>query len=246
MNRIFEASDICYSYDDDTAALDGLSFILGEAEKLGVVGANGSGKSTLLYHLIGCLSPDSGEIKYKGASIVGSGGMKQQLRRETGFLFQNPDDQLFLPTVGEDAAFAPRNLRMPVDDIERNVTRALETVGISAIRNRSPWKLSGGEKTLAALAGLLAAEPQTLLLDEPTSGLDPASRENIVGILKELPCSMVIATHDLDMVLDICDRVVILNKGKIFGESALPGLLADNGFMMSCGLRLPLTIRARA
>lgn len=246
MNRIFEVSDICYSYDDGTAVLDRLSVVLDESEKLGVVGANGSGKSTLLFHLIGCLSPDSGEIRYKGASIAGGKGMKQQLRRETGFLFQNPDDQLFLTTVGEDVAFGPRNLGMTEGDIERNVGRALETVGISSLRNRSPWKLSGGEKTLAALAGLLAAEPQTLLLDEPTSGLDPASRENIIGILKGLPCSMVVATHDLDMVLDVCDRVVILNKGRVFGESALPGLLADDDFMASCGLRLPLTIRARA
>lgn len=244
LNEIYAAANICYAYGDGTPALDMLSISLGKSEKLGLVGANGSGKSTLLYHLIGCLSPDSGELRYKGKEIGRDRGVVDRIRRETGFLFQNPEDQLFLPTVGEDAAFGPRNLGMSPEDADRSAERALEAVGIAAIRDRSPWKLSGGEKALAALAGLLACGPETLLLDEPTAGLDPAARENIIAILGELPCSMVIATHDLDMVLDICDRVVVLDRGKVVGESGLPGLLADEAFLISCGLRLPLTLRA--
>lgn len=244
MSKIYEISNICYAYDDGTAALDGLSLSLGKSEKLGLVGANGSGKSTLLFHLIGCLRPDSGELKYKGESVAGNSAAVNRLRRETGFLFQDPDDQLFLATVGEDVAFGPRNQGMTPEQIDRSVIRALETVGISAIKERSPWKLSGGERALAALAGLLACEPETLLLDEPTSGLDPAARENIIAVLKELPCAMVIATHDLDLVLDVCDKVVVLDKGKVFGESGLPGLLADDAFLRSCGLRLPFTLRS--
>lgn len=235
---------MCYAYDDGTPALDKLSISLAKSRKLGLVGANGSGKSTLLYHFVGCLSPDAGELRYKGEAVGHDRGLVDRIRRETGFLFQNPEDQLFLTTVGEDVAFGPRNLGMTPEDTERSVERALEAVGISGLRDRPPWKLSGGEKALAALAGLLACEPETLLLDEPTAGLDPAARENIIAILKELPCSMVIATHDLDMVLDVCDRVVVLNRGKIVGESGLPGLLADETFLISCGLRLPLTLRA--
>lgn len=244
LNGIYEALNICYAYDDGTPALDNLSISLGKSEKLGLVGANGSGKSTLLYHLIGCLNPDAGELRYKGKGLGHDRGIVERMRHETGFLFQDPEDQLFLTTVGEDVAFGPRNLGMTPENTERRVSRALELAGISAIRDRSPWKLSGGEKTLAALAGLLACEPETLLLDEPTAGLDPAARENIIAILRGLPCAMVIATHDLDMVLDLCDRVVVLSKGKVVGESGLPGLLADRAFLMSCGLRLPLTLRA--
>lgn len=237
---------MCYAYDDGTSALKGLSISLDSSEKLGLVGANGSGKSTLLYHLIGCLRPDSGELRYKGRPLAGDSIAVNRLRRETGFLFQDPQDQLFLTTVGEDVAFGPRNLGRSEEDIRGNVSRALEAVGISAIRDRSPWKLSGGEKTLAALAGLLACEPETLLLDEPTSGLDPAARDNLIAILKSLPCAMVIATHDLDMVLEVCDRVVILNAGEVVGESTLPGLLADEVFLVGCGMRLPLTLRSAA
>lgn len=242
MNQIYEISNICYAYDDGTSALNGLSISLDRFERLGLVGANGSGKSTLLFHLIGCLSPDSGELRYKGRPFAGDRAAVNRLRRETGFLFQDPQDQLFLTTVGEDVAFGPRNQGRSEGEISRNVDRALEAIGISAIRDRSPWKLSGGERTLAALAGLLACEPEALLLDEPTSGLDPVARENLIAILKSLPCAMVIATHDLDMVLEVCDRVAILSAGRVVGESSVPGLLADEEFLVSCGMRLPLTL----
>lgn len=241
MSKIFEVSDIGYAYEDGTRALSGLSMSLNKDEKLAVVGANGSGKSTLLFHLIGCLSPDFGVLKYKDNLVTRD--TKYRLRREVGFLFQNPDDQLFLTTIGEDVAFGLKNSGMAAADIESNVKLALEVVGIASLRNRSPWRLSGGEKTLAALAGLLALKPETLLLDEPVSGLDPAARENIINILKALSCSLVVATHDLDMVLEVCDRVILLKEGKVFGESGVPGLLADRDFMVNCGLRLPLTLR---
>lgn len=244
LNEIYEAANICYAYDDGAPALDKLSISLGKSEKLGLVGANGSGKSTLLYHLIGCLRPVAGELRYKGKAVGRDRAVVDRIRRETGFLFQNPEDQLFLTTVGEDVAFGPKNLGMTPEDTDASVNRALGAVGIVAARDRPPWKLSGGEKALAALAGLLACGPETLLLDEPTAGLDPAARENIIAILKDLPCSMVIATHDLDMVLETCDRVVVLDRGRVVGESVLPGLLADEVFLIGCGLRLPLTLRA--
>lgn len=241
MSKVFEVSDIGYAYEDGTMALRGLSMSLDKAEKLAVVGANGSGKSTLLFHLIGCIVPDHGELKYKSSLVTRD--IRHKLRLETGFLFQNPDDQLFLTTVGEDVSFGLKNVGMTAADIEKNVELALEVVGITSLRNRSPWRLSGGEKTLAALAGLLALRPETLLLDEPASGLDPAARENLIDILKTLSCSLVVATHDLDLVLEVCDRVIILREGKVFGESGVPGLLANRDFMVNCGLRLPLTLR---
>lgn len=241
MSPIFEVFNIGYTYNNGPKALSCLSMSLGESEKLAVVGANGSGKSTLLFHLIGCLAPDFGEMKYRGKNVTRE--VKKKLRRDVGFLFQNPDDQLFLTTVWEDVAFGPKNAGLGAADIDKNVASALEVVGISAVSGRSPWKLSGGEKTLAALAGLLATQPGALLLDEPTSSLDPAARENVIGILKKLTCSMVIATHDLDLVLEVCDRVIFLLEGKVAGESGIPGLLIDKGFMENCGLRLPLSFR---
>lgn len=178
MGDIFDVSDIHYAYDGVHKALNGLSMRLSKDEKLGVVGANGSGKSTLLFHLIACLTPKSGELRYKGAPVAPA--TRKKLRREVGFLFQNPEDQLFLPTVGEDVAFAPRNAGMAPQEIEKSVAAALSAAGICGLRDRSPWALSGGEKTLAALAGVLALSPETLLLDEPSSGLDPAARENLI------------------------------------------------------------------
>lgn len=242
--KVFEIDNICYSYADGTNALSNLSFSVEEGEVLGVIGANGSGKSTLLMHLMGCLSPSSGQIFYNGELLTK--GLRRKLRAECGLLFQNPEDQLFLPTVREDAAFGPRNFGCSEDEVTERVNEALTSTGIESLCDKAPWKLSGGEKTLAALAGLFAMRPQVLLLDEPTAGLDPRSRTALIDIIKQISYSVIIATHDLDMVLDTCDRVIILNGGTVAGESYIPGFLTDGLFMERCGLELPLTVRGSA
>ncbi len=239
--KVFETINLCYSYADGTHALNNLSFALEEGEVLGIVGANGSGKSTLLMHLIGCLPQSSGKILYKGELM--SKDVRWKMRSNTGLLFQNPEDQLFLPTVWEDAAFGPRNLGYTEDEVRERVNKALHDTGMFPLRNKAPWKLSGGEKTLAALTGLFAMGPDTLLLDEPTAGLDPQSRRNLINIIKNVPCSVIIATHDLDMVLDTCDRSIILKDGAVAEESDIPGVLIDKVFMEQCGLELPLSCK---
>lgn len=237
-NFIFRTYNINCRYADGTHALRNFSFSLMSDEKLALVGANGSGKSTLLLHLMGCMEPVSGRIEYKGEAMGKE--MYPKLRRETGMLFQNPEDQLIMTRVWDDVAFGPRNMGLTEDEVRTRVTESLERTGISHLAAREPWKLSGGEKSLVALAGILAMNPSAILLDEPTSGLDPCSRRKLIGIIRELDCSVLIATHDLDMVVDVCNRVLVLDRGTAAAESPVPGVLYDRDIMMSHSLELPL------
>lgn len=241
--KVFEIENICYSYPDGTKALNDLSFSVYEGEILGIAGANGSGKSTLLMLMMGCLSPLHGKIIYEGEKL--SKEKLMIMRRVTGVLFQDPDDQLFLPTVWEDVAFGPRNLGLSEEEVASRVNSALSDTGIEALADKAPWKLSGGEKTLAALAGLFAMRPKTLLLDEPTSGLDPKSRRELINIIGRTKITAVIATHDLDMVMDVCQRVVIMKNGTIESDGKVPGVLTNRKFMASCGLEIPLSLTSR-
>ena len=241
--KVFEIENICYSYPDGTKALKDLSFSVYEGEILGIAGANGSGKSTLLMLMMGCLSPLDGKIIYDGDRLCKE--KLRAMRRETGLLFQDPDDQLFLPTVWEDVAFGPRNLGLSEEEVASRVRSALRDTGIDALSEKAPWKLSGGEKTLAALAGLFAMKPRTLLLDEPTSGLDPKSRRDLINIMDRTEITAVIATHDLDMVMDVCQRLIIMKNGTIVSDGDVPGVLTDRKFMASCGLEIPLSLMSR-
>ena len=241
--KVFEIENICYSYPDGTKALKDLSFSVNEGEVLGIAGANGSGKSTLLMLMMGCLTPLAGKIIYDGDRL--SKERLRGMRRETGLLFQDPDDQLFLPTVWEDVAFGPRNLGLAEEEVASRVRSALRDTGTEPLAERAPWKLSGGEKTLAALAGLFAMRPKTLLLDEPTSGLDPKSRRELIKIIAGTKITAVIATHDLDMVMDVCHRVIIMKNGTIESDGEVPGVLTDRKFMESCGLEIPLSLTSR-
>ncbi len=236
---IFKTYSINCRYSDGTHALKDFSFSLKCGEKLALVGANGSGKSTLLLHLMGCIKPVSGVIEYRGEVL--SKKLYPRLRRETGMLFQNPDDQLIMTKVWDDVAFGPRNLGLDEAEVKYRVDAALKRIGISHLAEREPWKLSGGEKLLAALAGILVMNPSAVLLDEPTAGLDPSSRRNLIGIIRDMECSVLIATHDLDMVVDVCDRVVVLDNGRTAAESDVPGVLYDKDIMMSHSLELPLS-----
>jgi cobalt/nickel transport system ATP-binding protein len=234
---VLEAKDIIYSYPDGTPALNGASLSLEAGEKAALVGANGSGKTTLLLILSGALAPRGGEILLRGEDVL---GRASALNKAAGLVFQEPDDQLFMPTVAEDVAFGLVSSGVSVPDARDAAIACLESLGVSALADRPPHRMSGGEKRMAALAGILVTEPEILILDEPTSGLDPASRRNIVKTLENMNSTMLIGTHDLDMALDLCVRVFVMYGGAMTAEGRPREILTDGALMRKNGLDLPL------
>jgi len=235
--------NINFTYPDGNQAITNLSLDIEEGSTVAVVGANGAGKSTLLALLIGILAAETGEIEIAGISLKKD--TLEEARRRVGFVFQNPDDQLFMARVSDDIAFGPRNFGFSTTETEDMVSKAIKTLKIEHLKNRSSHKLSGGEKRNVAIAAVLATDPEVLLLDEPTSYLDPKSRRNLIHVLETLPHTKVIATHDLDMVLDLCDRVVILRSGEVFADGRPQQLFTDGKLMDSCGLEVPLSLQNR-
>jgi cobalt/nickel transport system ATP-binding protein len=216
------------------AAIGGISLSVRTGEKLALIGANGAGKSTLLLTLAGMLLPQAGYITIGGVPVRKD--TLNRIRQKAGLVFQNPDDQLFMPTVEEDICFGPRNYGVAEGVIRGKLEALLKIFGIEELRNRSAHRLSGGEKRLAALAGILIMEPPLLLLDEPTSFLDPRSRRGLLKILNSLNQTMIIATHDLDMARNLCSRVIVLKEGGIAAEGKVPALLEDPVLLEDWGL----------
>jgi cobalt/nickel transport system ATP-binding protein len=234
-----EARDLTVAYNsadapDGRLALGGVSFSLRAGEKLALIGANGAGKSTLLLVLAGVLLPLNGSLAVDGVPVRKD--TLDSIRRKAGLVFQNPDDQFFMPTVEDDICFGPRNYGVDEGTLKRRFEAILKTLGIEGLRNRSAHRLSGGEKRLAALAGILIMEPPLLLLDEPASFLDPRSRRGLVEILKALDQTMIIATHDLDMARSLCSTAIILKEGRIAAQGPAGPLLADAALLEGCGL----------
>jgi len=208
-----EARGLRYSYPDGHPALCGVSIKAGSGQKLAVIGANGSGKSTLLMLLSGCAEPSSGEIMLGGSPVSGV----KALREATGLVFQDPDDQLFMPSVLEDVAFGLIGRGIDTESARAKASECLDSLGASHLARRPPHRMSGGEKRLAAIAGILVTEPDIMLLDEPTSSLDPRARREMARVLGSLSGTMIIATHDLDLARSVCDEVVILSRGAVCG-----------------------------
>jgi cobalt/nickel transport system ATP-binding protein len=233
-----EARGLTFTYPDGTPALDGVSFRLVHGESVAVVGANGAGKSTLLLALNGLVTPSAGEARIGDVSVTAA--TRAQIHRTVGFVFQDADDQLFMPTVREDVAFGPLNLGLPPPEVEARVAAALEQVGASHLAGRAPYRLSGGEKRSVAIAGVLAMSPSVLLLDEPSAGLDPAARRGLIELLKSFAHTRVIATHDLDLVLDACSRVLVMREGRIEADGAPRDVFADAALLARCRLEQPL------
>jgi cobalt/nickel transport system ATP-binding protein len=198
----------------------------------------------LLAHLAGCFAvpAGNGEIILFGRP---AGAEPHRLRGAVGLIFQDPDDQLFMPRVLEDVAFGLVSRGMSVAEAHERALSTLETLSVAHLANRPPHRLSGGEKRMVALAGILAADPEIIVLDEPSSTLDPRARRHVIGVLKALGKPMILATHDLDMVLDICTRAVIMNKGRAVAEGPLPSILQDETFLRRNGLEAPLRYAAR-
>lgn len=227
-------------------ALRGVDLAVSEGECVAVVGPNGAGKSCLLQHLNGIL-PEAppGEPR---VFIGGRPLLRETLglvRREVGLLFQDPDDQLFCPTVLEDVAFGPRQLGLPRAELERVVARSLAQVRLQGFETRSPHHLSLGEKRRVCLAGVLACEPRILVLDEPSGGLDPRGRRELVELLRALPATRIVASHDLDMVVSLCSRVFLLDQGVIVASGPTAEVLADEPLMLAHGLEKPHSLLHR-
>jgi cobalt/nickel transport system ATP-binding protein len=232
---VLEVKNLFYRYPDGTSALNGVSFRLARGEKLALVGANGSGKSTLLAHLAGCYAAQQGEIVLEG-NVVGKD--LQRLRKAVGLIFQEPDDQLFMPRVLEDVAFGliPH---MPVENAHERARAILDVLDIAHLTNRPPHRLSGGEKRLVALAGILVMDPAIVVLDEPSAALDPRARRRVIEVLASLNQSVILGTHDLDMALELCSRSLIMSRGTVSAEGRLPDCLTDERLLEANGLELP-------
>lgn len=239
MNKVIEISNLNFAYPDGTMALEEINLDVCEGESLGIIGPNGAGKSTLLLHLNGLLNGNGG-VKIFGKSI--SKENITLIRQKVGLVFQDPQDQLFMPTVYEDVAFGPKNLGIPKQEIDRKVGLALEEVGLLDKRNSLSHHLSLGEQRRLSIATVLSMSPEILVLDEPNSNLDPASRRHLINLLKGLKVTKVLATHDLEMVLELCSKVVLLDKGKVIDEGETKEILSDKLLLERHGLEIPLSL----
>ena len=231
---MLEVVNLSYKYPDGYEALKGVNLRINDGEKIALVGANGSGKSTLLLHIAGAFGVQSGKITFRGHE--GSG----ILRSHVGLTFQNADDEILMPSVIEDVAFSLIASGMSVHSAHEQAQNILASLEITHLALRQPHKLSGGEKRLVTFAGVLASNPEVLALDEPTAGLDPKARRRVINFLRETDKAVILATHDLDMAIDVCGRAVILHDGEISAEGVLPDLFTDKNILEACGLELPL------
>jgi cobalt/nickel transport system ATP-binding protein len=237
-----EIAELGFSYPDGTQALQGVSFRIGHGESVAIVGANGAGKSTLLMHLNGLLKPVHGSVRVGDVPITK--GTLSDIRKTVGMVFQDPDDQLFMGSVFEDVAFGPMNLGLPAEEIEARVNDALERVGALGLKDRPPYRLSGGEKRAVAIATVLAMRAVILVLDEPSSNLDPLARRRLIGLLAAFDHTKIIATHDLDMALELCERTIVMSGGEIVADGLSRDIFGDDPLLQASGLERPLGMQA--
>ena len=230
---MLEIKKLTVRYPDGTLALKDLDMTVQDGENVALVGANGAGKTSLMLSLVGVLPMESGSVTVDGLMLEKKS--LNQLRQKIGLVFQNPDDQLFMPTIHDDVAFGPHNFGKSHDEIDRLVDETLAALDISHLAERSPLKLSGGEKRMAAIATVLAMEPSVMLFDEPTAFLDPRARRKLIHVLTRLPHSKLIATHDLRFAEETCSRVVVLKSGSLFAMGGT-ALLHDTALMDNCGI----------
>ncbi|AMV73378.1 ABC transporter ATP-binding protein [Desulfuromonas carbonis] len=240
-HHIVAVDDLRYRYADGTEALRGVSFSIHHGESVAIVGANGAGKSTLLLHLNGYLTPQQGEVRIGDFPL--NKGTVQDIRRTVGMVFQDPDDQLFMPTVQEDVAFGPLNLGFPPEEVEERVCAALQQVDALHLRERPPHRLSGGEKRAVAIASVLSMSPDILVMDEPTTGLDPRARRLLIERLASFRHTKIIATHDLDMVLDLCRRTIVIHDGRVTADGPTETIFGDAPLLAASHLEKPLRLQ---
>ncbi|HEY7158679.1 MAG TPA: ABC transporter ATP-binding protein, partial [Gemmataceae bacterium] len=237
-----QVRDLTFSYPDGASALDAVSFDVSAGESVGLVGPNGAGKTSLFLCLSGVLKPKSSRLRVAGLDLHDA-AQRRRLPSQVGIVFQNSDDQLFNATVFDDVAFGPLNLKLPPDEVRNRVAEALQRVGLTGLEERVPFHLSGGEKRRVALAGVLAMRPSILLLDEPSMYLDPRGRRELIHLLHALGGTRMIAAHDLELILQTCDRVLLLDRGRIRADGPARTVLADAALMEAHGLEVPYSLR---
>jgi len=240
---LFRLENLSHQYSDGTLALDDVSLSFAAGDRIALLGTNGSGKTTMLHHLNGILKPTSGKVYFEDKPLKYDSKALLNLRRRVGFVFQDPNDQLFAPTVKQDVAFGPLNLGQPADQVKKAVEEALRTVGMAEYSEKPPHFLSLGQKKRVALAGVLAMQPEVLIMDEPTSNLDPRATSEILHLLlrlnREFKITLLLATHDVDMVPLFANKLYILDKGKLVSEGSPAEMFSDAEMIRNVNLRSP-------
>jgi cobalt/nickel transport system ATP-binding protein len=236
MHHSIEINKLSYAYPDGHQALDNVSLSIQPCEKVALVGPNGAGKSTLILHLNGILGGD-GRVEVCGLPVTRDN--LGRVRAMVGLVFQTPDDQLFSPTVFEDVAFGPIYQGLPMPEVQARVAEALAAVHMSAYMDRVSHHLSSGEKKRIAIATVLSMQPEVLVLDEPTAGLDPRARRSLISLLRDLPLTMLVSTHDMLMVRELFPRMVILDEGRVVADGPTAALLQDDALLEAHGLERP-------
>ena len=236
MTSVLQVHDLHFSYHDGLAALRGVSFQICEGDKVALVGPNGAGKSTLMLHLNGILH-GQGEVSVGGKRLTREN--LPAIRSMVGLVFQNPDDQLFSPTVFEDVAFGPLHMGLPMEEVEARVEAALQAVRMTGFRDRLSHHLSVGEKKRIAIATVLSMDPQILVLDEPSAGLDPRARRTLINLLRELPITMLVSTHDMKLVQELFPRTIVMDEGQIVADGRTRDILENEELLTAHGLEKP-------
>ncbi|HOJ96030.1 MAG TPA: ATP-binding cassette domain-containing protein [Methanospirillum sp.] len=240
--HIIETQDLCHTYKGNIHALKNISFIAPRNTRIAIIGPNGAGKSTLFKHFNGVLKPTSGKVLIRGEPITKEN--IREVRRTVGLVFQNPDDQIFSPTVEQDVAFGPTNMGLDDEAVRHRVSEALRTVGLSEYRTRVPHHLSGGEKKRVAIAGIIAMEPQVLVLDEPTAGLDPQGIREIIRFIREVSVkygmTVIFSTHDISLVAELAEYIYVMNNGSFVAEGTVAEIFSQPDLLTSVRLDLPI------
>lgn len=234
---VLEVHDLYFSYPDGHAALHGVSLKLCEGDKVALVGPNGAGKSTLMLHLNGILSSPSTTLRVNGTNLTRDN--LPAIRAMVGLVFQNPDDQLFSPTVFEDVAFGPLHMGLPEAEVRARVDAALEAVRMSSYKDRLSHHLSVGEKKRIAIATVLSMKPSLLVLDEPSAGLDPRARRTLINLLRELPITMLVSTHDMRLVQELFPRTIVMDEGRVVADGLTMEILENEELLTAHGLEKP-------
>ena len=238
--KMIEFQNVSFSYENGRPVVEDLSFSIGKGETVGLIGANGAGKSTIMKLLLGLVTGE-GKITVDGLPME-----KRNLpaiRQKIGFVLQDSDNQMFMPTVYEDMIFGPRNYGLSKEETERRVDEVLRQLGLQDLKHRYNHKISGGEKRMAAIATILAMEPETILMDEPSTALDPVNRRTVINAIRGLPQTKLIASHDLDMILDTCQRVILLGSGKIVADGDAETILRDKELLEANRMELPFCLQ---
>ena len=239
---MLEFQNVSFSYEQGNPVLRDVSFRIGKGECVGLIGANGAGKSTVMKLALGLLSGE-GRI-LSGDLLIGRENLAK-IRKQTGFVLQNSDNQMFMPTVYEDMMFGPLNYMVSREEADKRVNEVLDRLGLQHLKNKYNHKISGGEKRMAAIATVLAMEPEAVLMDEPTSALDPYNRRVVINTIKELSQTKIITSHDLDMIMDTCERVILISGGAIVADGRAEDILSDQKLLEANHMELPLSLSRR-